>query len=273
MIAQKRLWRLQLVLLAGAGGLLLLYALAYRPLSREAAALDKPLTNAWKQVLEGTRGNTALRGLDDLDIQASRSEVERQLAVLQQAAKQAHARIELEPDLRARLKEPFQLVDFDQAKLQTILDLRRLADAKLVVLTEATLRGFPDFTSDLAKPALLWVQLALVKQLLTLAVEQQPAVIRSLTLLPPRAHRGADGRETFLEELPLRVELHGPVEAVVGLLRSLPLRSSELKEHGLREVAGKTQPFFIDHFILKNSTNALNDASLDLLVSGFISPN
>lgn len=273
MMTPKGLLRFQLLLLAGAGGLLLLYALAYRPLSREAVELDKPLTNAWKKLLDDTRANEALRGLDDLDIQASRSEVERQLAVLQQAAKQAHAWIDLEPELRAKLKEPFQLVDFDQAKLQTILDLRRLAEARKVVLADAALRGFPDFTSDLAKPALLWAQLAFVKQLLVLAVEQQPAVIRSLTLLPPRAHLSADGKETFLEELALRIELDGPVDAVVGLLRSLPLRSSELKEQGLREVPGKHQPLFIDRFLLRNSTNAPNDASLDLLVSRFISPH
>jgi hypothetical protein len=273
MIAQRKLFRFQLVLLSGAAGLLLLYALAYRPLSREATELDKPLTNVWKRLIDGTRTNEALRGLDDLDIQASRSEVERQLAVLQQAAKQAHARIELEPELRAKLKEPFQLVEFDQTKLQTVLDLRRLAEAKKVLLAEAAIRGFPEFTSDLAKPSLLWAQLAFVKQLLTLAVEQQPAAIRSLTLLPPKAHVSSDGKETFLEELPLHLELNGPVDAVVGLLRSLPLRSTELKEQGLREVVGKHQPLFLDHFILKNSTNALNDASLDLLVSGFVSPN
>ncbi|MBI2925477.1 MAG: hypothetical protein HYY24_07210 [Verrucomicrobia bacterium] len=273
MISHRKLLRLQWALLVGCLGLLVIYAAAYRRLSSEARALDQPLTAGWKKLLDATQGNTAIEGLDDPAMSASRERLEKALALVQQAGQRARLRIELEPELRAKLKEPFQLLDFDKAKLEVITNLRKLAEARKVTLAEPVLKGFPEFTSDLAKPALLWAQLAFVNQLLTAAVVNEPAAIRTLSLQPPKSHVTSDGKEVFLEEFRLRLELNGPPDSVVSFLRSVPLRSNELKEAGSREVPGKNQPLFVEHFMLKNSTNALNDAYLDLVVSGFVSPN
>lgn len=270
MIAHSRIVRFQSFLLLAATGLLVVYAAVFLPLAHRAEALDRPLLAAWTNLVNETRNHPVVTGLEEDALRASRTEVESTLAQVRAATRAAAERLRLSPELRDKVKAPFQLVEFEKSRLQVITDLRRLAESNHVAVPDAVWNGFPEYTFAEANPSLLWAELAFANQLLARAVVQRPAAVTSLAVLPRRSHRAAEPNGQPLEEVRLRVELHGPVDAVTTFLTALPLRTGELKALGHPEVPGQEPPLFIDRFLLKNSTNGLNHAFLDIIASGFV---
>lgn len=270
MIPQNRQLRFQWMLLAGAVLLLLIYRLAYVPLATNVGTLDKSLVAGWDKLLTAARGNPAVTGLDAPALTASTRELEKSLTAIQQAGRAALARVEPDPATKALLNQPFQLLDFDKSMLEQVGALRRLAAARKVAVEESVYANFPAYQAGFAKPALLWAQLACVQQLLTTAVVQEPRMIKSLSLLPQQSHVVPGAAGPSLEEFPVRLEVFGSLESVTGLLRSLPLRSSELESLGCRAVTNKTQALFVDRLVLKNTTNNPAELHLDLIVSGYV---
>jgi hypothetical protein len=266
MIAHSRIVRLQSVLLLAAVGLLGAYAVVFLPLARQADALDRPLLIAWTNLVTEVRTNLVVSGLEAEDLRAARTEVESTLARVREAVNAAAERLRLSPELRDKVNAPFQLVEFEKSRLQVISDLRRLAESNQVAVVDAVWNGFPEYTFAEANPSLLWAELAFANQLLARAVALRPTAIASLAVLPRRSHR-ADG--PALEEVRLRVELHGPVDALTAFLAALPLRAEELQALG-HSAGPATEPLFLDRFLLKNSTNGLNHAWLDVVASGFV---
>lgn len=270
MIAHSRIVRLQSLLLLAAVGLLGAYAAVFLPLTHQADALDRPLLVAWTNLLTEVRTNSVVSGLGAEDLRASRTEVESTLALVRTASEAAAERLRLSPELRDKVNAPFQLVEFEKSRLQVVTDLRRLAESNQVAVADAVWNGFPEYTFAEANPSLLWAELAFANQLLARAVVHRPAAVTSLAVLPRRSHRPRETDGRALEEVRLRVELHGPVDAVTAFVAALPLRAEELKALGHPEVPGQEPPLFLDRFLLKNSTNGVNHAFLDVVASGFV---
>jgi hypothetical protein len=270
MLSTQRLVRWQWVFLGLAVALLLVYATLFRWLARQAAALDKPLKESWKSLAEAAQKNDELAGGDMTSLLENVRLLERSLVTLQRTADEAVRRAEPDPATRDKLQEPFQLLDFDSSRIQMMTELRRLADSKKVTLEDAVYAGFPQYKSGLSRAPLLWAQLSLVNQVLTTAVMQQPRQVRSVALLPSRTHESRDTRQGTLEELPVRIEFVGSLEAMNHFFLSLPLRGAELKEMGCPEVPVPKPALFVEKFILKNTTNSPRELYLEAVVSGFV---
>lgn len=272
MISERQLRRFQLGLLLAAVGLLALFWFGYRNLAGWARQQDKPTTDTWKRLLSAAQGKPHIRALSPRALLGSVEQLQQAASLLQQAGQAARGRIELEDALRAKVAEEFQLLEFERSRWQLIAELQRAAEQKKVTLADAALKGLPEFDPDLAQPALLWVQLALARQLLATAIACEPRVVQSLTVLPIKLHASADGKQLALEEFPFRLELSGAASNLVMFMTSLPLRGGELAAAGAREVPGKNQPLFIDRFILKNTVAYPSEATLEIVTTGFCEP-
>ena len=268
MISERKMARFQLGLLLLAGMLIAYYWFGYRSLSAWARDLDKPTADAWKRLVAAAQASPHVRSLDESVLKSSVQQLRQATTMLQQAAKAAYVRTALEEDTRSHLGEEFQLLDFDKARLQVSLELRRAAGAKKVALIEPALKGLPEYDPDMSQPALHWAQLSFARQLLAVAIAAAPRAASNLTILPVKSHDQGEGLQV-LYELPMRLELAGSPASLMAFLAGLPLRGEEFKAAGLPEVAGKTQPLFMDRLILKNAQSNPDEAVLDIVAVGF----
>lgn len=262
---QRRQWLIGLAALICA----VYYAAVFRPLTRRTEALDRPLADlARERVASNQQPATAGCNLAQLTENLRRAQSS--AAALEKVRRQISARVELEPDIRTRLRDPFQLVDFQNERQNRIEQLGRLAKQLQVSLEPRVFAGFPEHHAEL-QPAMLWPQLAITCHLLATAIQCKVGTVRSLALLPLAANPSA-GDTNGLAAIPVRIELIGSMTAISRFLLSLPLRAGEIQGQGLPEIVPAKPALFIDHLIArKQSPEKPDDVLLDLQVSGFVS--
>jgi len=249
------------------------YLFGFLRLSREAAALDRPLVNVWERYLATNAASQANVGLDLRNPEEAQRQLRASASLLEKAGRLVQSRVELPKDLEERMRDPFQLLDFQDERHQKTAQLARLAAANGVALEPGATNGLPEYAIDMPQPAFLWPRLHLANQLLLSAVHCKVSALKSLTQLPALAHRSTIDDAVFLQELPMRLELVGPMDAVSRFLVSLALRGPELKTVGLAEALTNKPALFIDHLLLrKHSAERPHEVSLDLTVSGFARP-
>lgn len=244
------------------------YFLVFLPLDRRADELDASLNTAWNR-LSGALGQTNVNRLDFAGLTNQFNSRSSALHTLQQVRQQALERIELSDAVRARIAEPFQLIDFEGASNGRKEALLKLAKDQGVKVEPAVLDGFPVSTADREEPALLWAELSFLDRLLTSAIRARVSAIHSVMVAPPVRTDASASRQ--LREFPISIELTGPAPTIGALLDSLPLRGSELKAAGLAESPGDAPPMFIDRLMLrKESPEKQDEVRLSLRAVGFL---
>jgi hypothetical protein len=270
LVSQKRR-RVRRVLWLGALGLGLYFFLIYRPLSRQAAELDRPLLRVWQQLAVVSGDTNTFRREPLPRIDQALEQVQSGLAALRQAEQAAAARIELDPAIRARLREPFQLIDYQNERQLRLEELSRLADQRKVKLGPGVALGFPEYALDRADAPLLWAQLGLLHQALVTAIQCQVTAITSVGVPPLAASAAPTNTGPALVEIPLRIELEGRMAAVTQFLQALPLRPDELKARGLPEPPPGKPALFLDRILLrKQGRDKPDQVQVALTVSGFV---
>lgn len=263
---QRRQWFIGLAALICA----VYYLAVFRPLTWQAEALDKPLADLARELVAANQ-QPATAGYAPAQLTENLRRAQSSAAALEKVRRQISARIELEPDIRTRLRDPFQLVDFQNERQNRIEQLGRLSKQFEVSLDPRVFAGFPEHHAELQQPSMLWPQLAIACHLLTTAIQSKVGTVRSLAVLPLTANPSAVDANG-LAAIPVRIELIGSMTSISRFLLSLPLRAGEIQGQGLPEI-GPTKPaLFIDHLIArKQSPEKPDDVLLDLQVSGFVS--
>lgn len=260
--------RLILPLLAGVLGAV--YLFGFVPIDRKATSLAAPLEQSWRRLATALGQTNALK-LDFVSITNQLAATRDALATLEVARQQARSRVELDAALRAQLGEPFLLVDYQYEAGRRMNALARLAKEENVVLESAVLAGFPEQSADMKEPALLWAQLAFLDGLLTTAIHAKVATIHSIAAQIPLTNAPSTGNGRSLAELPLQIELTGPVANVARFLQTLPLRADEIKAAGLPAAPTNKPALFIDRLVLrKQSPEKLDEVRLSLRAVGFV---
>lgn len=266
MMTSRQIIRTQKRLLWAAVGLVLYYWIGYRPLADRSESLNQPLAQAWKKLHAADSG----AGGDHLDlfkIEREWRETQNALQKLQQAENVISTNLALASALRAKINEPFQLIDFQIEEQYRFEELSHLAAQNQVTLPPALFDGFPAYTADKAQPGFLWAQLFFLDRLLTTAVEAKVSQIQSISLPLISGHQLASTNRPFLYEIPVRMEVVGSVESISRLLARLPQREEMKLTNG-------SSPLFIHRFILqKSSPKNPEEARLDLRACGFIYPD
>ena len=257
-----------LPLLAGVLGAV--YLFGFMPLSRKAESLAAPLEQSWRRLAAGL-GKTNAMELDFVSLTNQLQAAHTAHAAFEVARQQARTRVALDPALCAQLDEPFLLVEYQYEASWRMDALIRLAKQESVVLEPAVLSGFPEQSADMQEPSLLWAELALLESLLTTAINAKVATIHSIAAPMPRPDPQPPSHGCSLVELPLQIELTGPIANVARFLQTLPLRGDEIPAAGLPAAPTNKPALFIDRIMLrKQSPEKLDEVRLSLRAVGFV---
>ena len=253
-----------------AGALAAVYLFGFVPLNHKAELQDDPLEKSWRK-LAALLGPTNVTTLDFFSLTNQFKETRTALAAFETARKQARARVELDDGLRAQLRTPFLLVDYENAAGRQRGNLERLAKQQGVTLEPAVFAGIPHLTADMTEPALLWAEMAFLDGLLTTAINAKVATIHAVAAPSLLTNALPVNSARSLAELPIHLELTGPVAAVARFLQTVPLRASEIKAAGLPEAPTNKPALFIDRIVLrKQSPEKPDEVRLWLRTVGYV---
>lgn len=271
MLSSRQTRHVQKILLLAALCLIAYHWLVLSPLARRAESLDAPLSDAWKRLVAAKVGNGSGIGpnLEKLDQRVHHAQSA--IAAVEKAQQTVSASIALDASFQSKMKEPFQLVDFENEEQLRIEQLEQNAHTNQVKIAPIVFNSFPEYSAERKQqPGLLWAQLAFLDHLLELAVNCRVSEITNVELPSITGHALPTG-EIFVYEIPMRVEFEGSAAAISKLLASLPLRQSETKALGLPEVPASKPALFIHRFIVKkNSPENPDQISLSLRACGFV---
>ena len=251
-------------------GLALFYLVGFLPLARRAVNLDAPLDASWRKLAASLDQTNAL-AIDFAHITNQLNETRQALATLEDTKKKAATRLEVAPALRAKLSDPFQLVDSQNERSKQIDDLDRVTKERQIAVDPAVYAGFPEHTIETREPSLLWACLALSQDLLATAVRCKVSAIHSLEVnLDLTNTPSFEGPRRWVQ-IPLQLEFTASGDSALKVIQSLPLRSDEIKTAGLPETPAEKAPLFIERLIVrKESPEKLDDVRVWLRAVGFV---
>jgi hypothetical protein len=245
------------------------YLFVLLPLAHRAESLDEPLQKAW-QKLSVSLGQTNATAIDFLQITNRLGETRQDLLILENAKKQATARLQLGAAVRAKMLADFQLVEYEGERSKQVDELSNLAKQQQVAVEPVVFADFPAYTADVKQPNLLWAALALTDSLIRTALQCKVAAIQSLEVPPVLTNAPPPNELERLAEIPLQVEFTASAASAARLLQCLPLRADEIKAAGLLEVPADKPVLFIDRLLVqKESADKPDEVHVWLRVLGF----
>ncbi len=225
-------FRFQLAILAACLVLSGFYFLLYRPISQRMKQLDVTLLGLWQKLGERTSQYPASIGVQLEDVKQTLLLAQKSLAGMNRTALMIRSKIELPRDIRDKLKQPFELYDFHENRLQMINITRQLAESKKCNLAPEVLSNYPEFVSSSEKFNLLWSQLFIYHQVVQTAIHCGYSSIKSVKMTGTLLHPPLQMNFNSLEEHCVRIEAEGAVNATAKFLFAIPLRSKDCKDLG-----------------------------------------
>lgn len=276
-----RLATLQRLVVLATLALAIAYVGILRPLNQRVAEEEQPLKEIRERLVRTMNEAGLPPGTDFRSLEERLSELRAAATAFSQATREAMPRLEQPPEVRSRIEEPFQLVEFLNESQRRLEELAALAQANRVTLTPGLPRGFPRYQPELAQPELLWVQLATVNRLVRTAIRagvrevtelsveplafQEPAeygpALPPLALPPPPA----TNRWTVVR---VHLTTVGTVDALSRLLLGLAFTPAEVKRAGLPPELEGRPALFLDQLLLRrHQLESAEQAQLELVVS------
>lgn len=247
------------------------YRLAYQPLVRASVAQDKELSTLWDRLVSSNELVRACRGLSIENHNERVMELKGALANLEAAQKLVRELIEISAATRAKMEQPWQLIDFQIERLQQAGAVLRMAKENRVAVEAAALAGLPEYSVDLPEPRLLWPRLEMAGQLLTAAIQSKVTSIRNLNQLNPITHPGPTRDAPALEEVAMRIELVGSTESATRFLKSIPATGDRLVTLGFTGTVTNKPVFFIDKVLVRKfAPDRPGEVQLEARVCGFV---
>ncbi len=269
MASFQHLKRRSIIPLAGLA-LLGYYVLVLVPLSREATRLDAPLHTAW-QKLSASIDQTNVTAIDFLHITNQLAETRQSIALLDNARQKALGRLDLSAAIKAKLTAPFQNVEYQDYRSQQMVEMEKLAKQYQVTLEPAVRAGYPDYSTDIRQPTVLWAALSFVDSILATALQCKVSVIHSLDVPLSLTNEPPTNTAIAITEIPLQLEITGSAGSVLKLLQNLPLRADEMRKAGFAEARSDKAPLFIDRFIMrKQSPDKPDELHVSLRALGYV---
>jgi hypothetical protein len=274
MFAARKRRRAQTIMLLAGLGLCLYFLVVYQPLSRRAAALDQPLLDLWNDLAQASTHVTAPDDTQLPKLDTALQSVQNARDLLERTRHALANRIRPAPELTQHINGSFQLIEFQNERQLATEQLWRLARQKKVQLDPKLAGGFPEYFADRRQPALLWVQLRLLQDVLSLAIASEVSLIHSVSSPPVHVHSSEPGRPDHLADVPVQIDLVGNATAVQRFLESLPLRTDEILARGLPEAAPDKPAYFIDQLIIrKESRDKVDEVRIRALIRSFVELN
>lgn len=241
-----------------------------RPMVQQSVTLNESLTNVWHHVLLTNRIFVACAGVTPDNVEARREAMNRTQDEIGDARKLIDARIALPTNVIERLASVWQLHDY-QNEVQIAADqVSAAARAAQVTFAPGVTNGLPQYAAEMGNPRLLWPRLFLSTQVLLTAVQCQVSEVRALRQLPSPENPDP-GQAAAYVELPVHLEVTGPVDSLVRFLACLPLRGEAFGAVGLPAVLTNKPSLFVNRILArKTAPDAPEFVNLELGISGFV---
>lgn len=266
MITSRQIRRAQRLLLLVACSLTIYFWAVYRVIDQRSTALHAPLAQAWKKLgtAQVASGGDKTPDVTKMDVRLRQTQ--KALNRLLQAEQTIARQLTLDTTIRAKMNEPFQLIDFQIEEQYRIEKLSALASQNGVALSSSIFSAFPEYTAEKSEPEFLWAQLFFLDYLLTTAVECKVTTIRNIDVPPVASHQVSPTNLPYLYEIPVGIEVVGSMDAVSKLMAKIP-KMETTAERPAKPI------LYVHRFILKkNSAENPNETLLDLKASGFVHP-
>jgi len=245
------------------------YIVVLVPLSRRAAGKDAQLQTAWKK-LSDSMEKTNVIAIDFLHITNQLAETRQSLALLDNAKQKAASTLELSAAVKARMSS-FQNFEYQEFRKSEMAEIEKLAKQNQVTLEPAVRAGFPDYSTDIRRPTVLWAALSLVDSLLTTALQCKVGIIHSLEVPLSLTNEPSVTTATSITEIPLQLEMTGSADSALKLLQRLPMRGDEMRRAGLTNAPPDKAPLFIERLILrKQSPDKPDEVRFSLRALGYV---
>ncbi len=231
-------------------GLAAYYLLVFQPLNKAAEDLDTPLKETWRK-LAASLGRTNATVLDFNQINSQLEETRQSLAILADAEQKTAARLDPGAALRARMSEPFRLVDYQNELSKQIDEMAQQAKLRQITIDPVVYEGFPQHRIEITEPNLLWGALRLTEDLVNTAVLCNVSAIHWLAVPVTFTNAPTSEPPSRWAEVPITFEFTSSSAAAARLLQSLPLRVDELKAAGLPESSPEKGVLYIDRLLIK----------------------
>jgi hypothetical protein len=245
------------------------YLIILLPLSRKANELDE-LNKAW-QKLSLSLDQTNISAIDFLHITNQLSETRQALLTLENAKKDATARLQLDAALRLKVHGDFVLVEYENERSRQAEALDSLAKQAKVALDPTILSSYPEYTFDVLRANYLWAALSFTDSLLRTAVGCKVTAIQALDVPPVLTSRPSASSGERLVEIPVHLEFTGSATNADKFLQCLPLRGDEARAAGLTNAPADKPVIFIDRLVVeKQSPEKLDEVHVWLRAVGFV---
>lgn len=270
MIAAKKYRHLQKTLILISVFLAFYTFAVFIPLYKWVDSFNQPIEKNWKELLKKFP-LTVQKGKVDLDpLLESINHIENVNKNLELLQKVVIARTACSHETLEKIKQPFQLVDFQNERQLRQEELQAAASTNGVAIYPGVLSNYPEFSSDLTAPELLWAHLSFVHETLMTAIDCHVTSINSLMPIKPAKISLQNAKTNIYPvELSFRLTISGNSQSVMKFISLLPVKSNpEIKDVYIRP----TKPeLYIDRIMIKK--DGIEDVDLvlaELKVSGFV---
>ncbi len=216
----------------------LYYAAVFRPLARKEQDQVEPVSRAQAQLRVAASNNPAISGLSLEGLARLNRSLQASLTNTALARELMERRFVMEPVIATNLGRTFQLIDYQNERLNRGDRLINLAGERKVRITPAVTAGLPEFTVENPVPGLLWGQLAFMDGILRAGVECRLQSIEDVRMSAPVDHTATTNAAVRLMELPLRVDVVGTADTLSRWLSLVLLDRDERAALNLPAVDG-----------------------------------
>jgi hypothetical protein len=246
------------------------YVVVLVPLSRRAAGKDAELQMAWKKLSDSVE-RTNVTAIDFLHITNQLAETRQSIALLDNAKQKAASTLELSAAVKAKMSVSFQNFEYQEFRNSQMAEIEKLAKQYQVTLEPGVRAGFPDYSTDIRRPTVLWAALSLVNGLLTTALQCKVGAIHSLEVPINLTNEPTATTVTAITEIPLQLEMTGSADSVLNLIQRLPMRGDEMRRAGFTNASPDKAPLFIERLILrKQSPDKPDEVRFSLRALGYV---
>ena len=152
-----------------------------------------------------------------------------------------------------------------------MFEMDKLAKQQQVTLEPGVRAGFPDYSTEIRQPTILWAALSFVDTLLTTAMQCKVTTIHSLDVPLSLTNEAPAIVTTSITEIPLQLDMTGSGSSILKLLQNLPLRGDDMRKAGFAEARLDKPPLFIERFIIrKQSPDKPDEVRVSLRALGYV---
>jgi len=270
MIAAKKYRHLQKTLILISVVLAFYTFAVFIPLYKWVDSFNQPIEKNWKELLKKFPLTAQNGKIDLVPFIESMKRLEHVNNSLEYLQKVAITRTACSQDTLEKMNKPFQLVDFQNERQLRQEELQAAASTNGVAIYPGVLSSYPEYSSDLTAPELLWAHLSFVHEALMTAIDCHVTSINSLTpLKPAKISPGNAKTNIYPVELSFRMAVSGNSYSVMKFISLLPVKSSpEIKDIYIRPAKPE---LYIDKIMIKK--DGIEDVDLvlaELKISGFV---